>query len=135
MDADHGRNRDREGAPTKTFKPSLFVWAMVMSRPIEDRAIVDAGLKALALFRPAAGLRRARHRLRARLRRAWKARHLGRHEPPQHRRQGPPHPGHCDPTVNLYDWYLFVRGNPVEQLWPLNTPRRGVLMKLSIRHA
>ena len=48
MDADYGRNRDRDGEPTKAFEPSLFVWATVMSRPTEDRAIVDAGLKALA---------------------------------------------------------------------------------------
>jgi hypothetical protein len=48
MDADYGRNLDRDGAPTKAFEPSLFVWATVMSRPTEDRAIVDAGLKALA---------------------------------------------------------------------------------------
>jgi 3-hydroxy-D-aspartate aldolase len=48
MDADYGRNFDRDGAPTKAFEPSLFVWATVMSRPTEDRAIVDAGLKALA---------------------------------------------------------------------------------------
>jgi hypothetical protein len=48
MDADYGRNRDRDGGPFKTFEPSLFVWATVMSRPAEDRAIVDAGLKALA---------------------------------------------------------------------------------------
>jgi D-serine deaminase-like pyridoxal phosphate-dependent protein len=25
-------------------------------------------------------------------------------------------PGHCDPTVNLYDWYVCVRGNRVEQV-------------------
>jgi len=48
MDADYGRNRDRDGEPTRVFEPSLFVWATVMSRPAEDRAIVDAGLKALA---------------------------------------------------------------------------------------
>src|ERR1700736_5087157 len=28
--------------------PSLFVWATIMSPPTKDRAIVDAGLKALA---------------------------------------------------------------------------------------
>jgi len=28
-------------------------------------------------------------------------------------------PGHCDPTVNLYDWYVWVRGNRVERLWPI----------------
>ncbi len=48
MDADYGRNRDRDGEPTKAFEPSLYVWATVMSRPAEDRAIVDAGLTALA---------------------------------------------------------------------------------------
>jgi hypothetical protein len=48
MDADYRRNLDRDGAPTNAFEPSLLVWATVMSRPTEDRAIVDAGLKALA---------------------------------------------------------------------------------------
>src|SRR6202011_1790020 len=47
-DPDSGRNPARHGAPTKAFEPSLFVWATVMSRPTDDRAIVDAGLKALA---------------------------------------------------------------------------------------
>jgi 3-hydroxy-D-aspartate aldolase len=28
-------------------------------------------------------------------------------------------PGHCDPTVNLYDWYVCVRAIHVEQLWPI----------------
>jgi len=40
MGADYGRNRDRDGAPTKAFEQSLFVRATVMSRPTEDRATV-----------------------------------------------------------------------------------------------
>jgi D-serine deaminase-like pyridoxal phosphate-dependent protein len=28
-------------------------------------------------------------------------------------------PGHCDPAVNLYDWYVCVRGNRVGQVWPI----------------
>jgi 3-hydroxy-D-aspartate aldolase len=28
-------------------------------------------------------------------------------------------PGHCDPTVNLYDWYVGVRGERVEAIWPI----------------
>ena len=36
MDADYGRNRDRDGEPTKAFEPSLFVWATVMNRLAED---------------------------------------------------------------------------------------------------
>jgi D-serine deaminase-like pyridoxal phosphate-dependent protein len=27
--------------------------------------------------------------------------------------------GHCDPTLNLYDWYVGIRSNRVEQLWPM----------------
>src|SRR5262249_9662982 len=44
MDADYGRNA--EGAP---FEQSLYVLATVMSRPTEDRAVLDTGLKALAV--------------------------------------------------------------------------------------
>jgi len=29
-------------------------------------------------------------------------------------------PGHCDPTVNLHDWYVGVRKGRVEALWPIN---------------
>jgi D-threonine aldolase len=120
MDADYGRNLDRDGAPTKAFEPSLFVWATVMSRPTEDRAIADAGLKALAFDsgpplvcdEPAAtyerasdehgrlGIKGATNRLRI----GDKMRLV---------------PGRCDLTVNLYDWYVAFRGNRVEQLWPI----------------
>jgi 3-hydroxy-D-aspartate aldolase len=120
MDADYGRNRDRDGAPTKAFEPSLFVWATVMSRPAADRAIVDAGLKALAFDsgpplvcdEPAATYERASDehgRLGVsaatnRLALGDKIRLI---------------PGHCDPTVNLYDWYVCIRGGRVAQLWPI----------------
>jgi 3-hydroxy-D-aspartate aldolase len=84
MDADYGRNLDRDGAPTKAFDPSLFVWATVMSRPAEDRAILDAGLKALAFDsgpplvcdEPAATYERASDE------HGRPPRRLGRHQPP-----------------------------------------------------
>ena len=120
MDADYGRNLDRGGGPIGEFEPSLFVWAQVMSRPNEERAILDAGLKALAfdsgppaLFdEPAAVYERASDehgRLKIasatnRLKIGDKLRLI---------------PGHCDPTVNLYDWYVCVRGDRVEALWPI----------------
>ncbi len=28
-------------------------------------------------------------------------------------------PGHCDPTVNLHDWFVCFRGDRVEALWPI----------------
>ena len=34
-------------------------------------------------------------------------------------------PGHCDPTVNLYDWYVCVRNNHVEHPWPITA--RGAM--------
>lgn len=120
MDADYGRNRDRDGGETRAFEPSLFVWATVMSRPTEDRAIVDAGLKALGMDsgpptvwdEPAARYDRAsdEHGRLAisgatnRLRLGDKVKLV---------------PGHCDPTVNLYDWYIGVRGERVEAIWPI----------------
>jgi D-serine deaminase-like pyridoxal phosphate-dependent protein len=29
-------------------------------------------------------------------------------------------PGHCDPTVNLYDWLVCCRGDHVEAIWPIS---------------
>jgi 3-hydroxy-D-aspartate aldolase len=126
MDADYGRNLDPDGAPTKAFEPSLFVWATVMSRPTQERAIVDAGLKALAFDsgpplvwdEPAATYERASDehgRLAVtaatnRLRIGDKIRLV---------------PGHCDPTVNLYDWYVGIRDNRVEALWPITARGAG----------
>ncbi len=120
MDADYGRNLDPDGAPTKAFEPSLFVWATVMSRPTEERAIVDAGLKALAFDsgpplvwdEPAATYERASDEHgRLAVTGATNRLHIG----DKIRLV----PGHCDPTVNLYDWYVGIRNNRVEVLWPI----------------
>jgi 3-hydroxy-D-aspartate aldolase len=35
-------------------------------------------------------------------------------------------PGHCDPTVNLHDWYVGVRNGRVEALWPIDA--RGAVL-------
>ena len=34
-------------------------------------------------------------------------------------------PGHCDPTVNLHDWLVAMRGQIVEDVWPVAA--RGAL--------
>jgi 3-hydroxy-D-aspartate aldolase len=34
-------------------------------------------------------------------------------------------PGHCDPTVNLHDWYVGIRGDRVETLWPITARGPG----------
>jgi D-serine deaminase-like pyridoxal phosphate-dependent protein len=126
MDADYARNLDPDGAPTKAFEPSLFVWATVMSRPAEERAIVDAGLKALAFDsgpplvwdEPAATYERASDEHgRLAVTTATNRLHIG----DKIRLV----PGHCDPTVNLYDWYVCIRKNRVEAIWPITA--RGAM--------
>ena len=119
MDADYGRNLDAGGAPWRPFENSLFVRATVISAPTPTRRVTDAGLKALAFD---SGL------------------------PLIHGLDGVTYegpsdehgtlaladggslslgeavmliPGHCDPTVNLYDWYVGVRGETVERVWPV----------------
>jgi D-serine deaminase-like pyridoxal phosphate-dependent protein len=120
MDADYGRNLDPDGAPTRAFEPSLFVWATVMSRPAAERAIVDAGLKALAFDsgpptvwdEPAATYERASDE-HGRLGIAAATNRLNLSDKIRLV------PGHCDPTVNLYDWYVAIRGDRVEAVWPI----------------
>ena len=34
-------------------------------------------------------------------------------------------PPHCDPTVNLHDWYVCIRNDRVEALWPITA--RGAI--------
>jgi 3-hydroxy-D-aspartate aldolase len=97
-----------------------------MSRPAEDRAIVDAGLKALAFDsgpplvcdEPAATYERASDE-HGRLAVSAATNRLGLGDKIRLI------PGHCDPTVNLYDWYVCVRNNRVEQLWPITA--RGAI--------
>jgi D-serine deaminase-like pyridoxal phosphate-dependent protein len=124
MDADYARNE--WGDPLPRFEHALFVLSTVMSRPARERAVLDAGLKASSVDsgppfvweRPGLACARlsdehcvldvapgaAAPRLGEKLLLV---------------------PGHCDPTVNLHDWYIGVRGGRVEALWPISA--RGAL--------
>jgi len=118
MDADY--NRNALASDEHAFEQSLYVLSSVMSAPTRERAIIDAGLKALA-FDSGLPLVNAEHGLeyvkgsdehgvlqvdsaiaQPKLNdRVWLI------------------PGHCDPTVNLYDWIVGVRGDRVECVWPI----------------
>jgi len=120
MDTDYARIGGREGGLYREFEHSLFVLATVMSVPVPGRAIVDAGLKSYSGEKGppwvhdrddvevvgvsdehgklALGARAARLELGDKVKLI---------------------PGHCDPTVNLHDWYVAVRGERVEALWPI----------------
>jgi 3-hydroxy-D-aspartate aldolase len=123
MDVEYGLV---EGFP-REFRQSLFVLATVMSRAAADRAVVDAGLKALSVDK---GMPRVHGLEDVEFQRASDE-HGVLHVGPRAAslRLGDRVwliPGHCDPTINLYDWYVAVRGGRVEALWPI-TARGAVL--------
>ena len=119
MDADYGRNLDADGRPDSRFEQSLFVLAGVVSGAPEGKVVVDAGLKALAVD---SGLPLVAG--------PGGATYLGASD--EHGvvavADGPKPrpgetvrlvPGHCDPTVNLHDWYVCVRDGHVADIWPV----------------
>src|SRR6266850_540513 len=124
MDVDYAKNE--WAAPLPRFEHALFVLATVMSRPAPDRAIVDAGLKASSVDSgmPAVWQRPGLVYRAASDEHGWVE--IGPDAAPP--RLGDKLllvPGHCDPTVNLYDWYVCYRGAIVEALWPITA--RGAL--------
>lgn len=122
MDADYAKNE--WAAPLPRFEHALFVLSTVMSHPEPGRAVLDAGLKASSVD---SGLPTV-----------WRASGIRYTRPSDEHgvleldadapvlRLGQKLllvPGHCDPTVNLHDWYVCVRGGMqrgvVEALWPI----------------
>ena len=125
MDADYARNKRADGGLFDAYEHALFICATVMSMPAPERAVVDAGLKAFSVD---SGMP-----LAWKLAGALYHRPSDEHgildltnctEPPKRGDKVLLVPGHCDPTVNLHDWYVGVRGfgTPaahVESLWPV----------------
>jgi 3-hydroxy-D-aspartate aldolase len=121
MDADYSRNLDADGAPVAVFKQSLFVLSTVMSLTRAGTAVVDVGHKGIPIDsglplvwdKPGiayAGASDEHGRLTVEatgdgaLKLGEKIRLV---------------PGHCDPTVDRYDWYVGVRQGRVETIWPI----------------
>jgi 3-hydroxy-D-aspartate aldolase len=125
MDADYARNKRADGSLFDDYEHALFICATVMSMPAPERAVVDAGLKTFSVD---SGMPLA-----------WQLPGALYHRPSDEHgildltscTERPKRgdklllvPGHCDPTVNLHDWYVGVRGfgTPaahVESLWPV----------------
>jgi 3-hydroxy-D-aspartate aldolase len=121
MDADYGRVLDRDGRRLDEgeWENALFLLTSVMSHAKPDKAVCDAGLKVQSVD---SGLPAV----------------FGRTDvtyvtcSDEHGELADPHgalkvgdrlklvPGHCDPTCNLHDWYVGVRGGKVEALWPVS---------------
>jgi D-serine deaminase-like pyridoxal phosphate-dependent protein len=121
MDADYGRNLDEAGAPVSTFRNALFVLATVMSVPQKHVAVLDTGHKAVAVD---SGLPLVWQRPDIRYVSASDEHGVLECAPetamPQLGEKLRLLPGHCDPTVDRYDWFVGVRGGRVECLWPVS---------------
>jgi len=121
MDLDYSRIGGEDGPVYRDFKNSLFVLTTVISKPSDDMAIVDGGLKAFSTDKPimpqavnVAGIQYA-----------WGGDEHGRLSLAG--ASAPVNLGdriefiipHCDPSVNLYDRLFCLRGNRVEAVWPI----------------
>lgn len=118
MDTDYKRVLDAEGNSISEFKNSLFVYTSIMSHTKKDIAICDAGLKVLSIDSglPAIYGRKDLEYINC---------------SDEHGVISDPNnilklndkikliPGHCDPTCNLFDWYVGIRNGKVECLWPV----------------
>lgn len=121
MDTDYAKIGNKDGGLYTAFEHSLFVLASVISTPTAERAIVDAGLKSYSAEKGPPWV----HGLadvecmgvsdeHGKLILGPKAKPLKVGEKVWLI------PGHCDPTVNLHDWYVGVRNGRVEALWPIS---------------
>ncbi len=127
MDADYARNLDASGATRSPFRQSLFVLSTVMSTPRPGVAVLDAGHKAVAVD---SGLPLLWNR--PGLVYTGSSDEHGKLEydsacvvAPRLGEKLRLVPGHCDPTVDHYDWYVGIRRGRVECLWPVAA--RGAL--------
>ncbi len=120
MDADYDRNLGEDGLPVARFHQSLFVLATILSQPCPGRAVVDAGLKAVATD---SGLplpwRHPEWRYTGASDEHGKIEFAAEAPAPKLGEKLRLVPGHCDPTVARHDWYVGVRGGRVECLWPV----------------
>ena len=100
------------------FENSLFVLSSVMSNAINKQAVVDAGLKSIAVD---SGLPKVF---------ASNVDYLKCSD--EHGIINDPEnslnindklfliPGHCDPTCNLHDWYVVMKNDTVIDIWPVS---------------
>jgi len=121
MDADYGRIENANGQrfDRAEWQNALFLWTSIVSTAQKGRAVCDAGLKVQSVdsglpvvfereglvyiqcsdehgvIEDSAGILAVNDKIKL-------------------------VPGHCDPTCNLHDWYVCVRGGIVEALWPVS---------------
>ncbi len=121
MDYDYGQDLDREGKQIDQgeWENALFILTMITSHKRPDVAICDAGLKVQSMDSglPVVFGRDDLTYLAA----------ADEHgiivDPDGTLKVGDKLrlvPGHCDPTCNAHDWYIGVRNDKVEVVWPVS---------------
>jgi 3-hydroxy-D-aspartate aldolase len=121
MDADYGRILDKSGKrlDQAEWENALFILTSVMSHAKPDKAVCDAGLKVQSVD---SGLPVIFGRTDVKYVRCSDE-HGSIDDPGNVLRINEKLrliPGHCDPTCNIHDWYVGVRGDKVETLWPVS---------------
>ena len=121
MDADYGRilGPNGERIDQGEWDNALFILTSVMSHVKADKAICDAGLKAQSVD---SGLPVIFGRTDVKYIKCSDE-HGVIDDPESVLKVGDKLklvPGHCDPTCNVHDWYVGVRGGKVEVVWPVS---------------
>jgi len=119
MDAHYSSlKHDNKINNTNDFENSLFVLSSVMSNVIDKQAVVDAGLKSIAVDSglPKAFIRNVEY-LKC-------SDEHGIISDPENSLNINDKlyliPGHCDPTCNLHDWYVVMKNDTVIDIWPIS---------------
>lgn len=121
MDADYGRILDKDGKRIDQgeWENALFILTSVMSHAKPGKAICDAGLKVQSVD---SGLPFIYGRTDVKYVKCSDEHgvieDLGNVLQVNDKLRLVP--GHCDPTCNVHDWYVGVRGGKVEALWPVS---------------
>ena len=119
MDADYARNRRGPNNALPEFAHALSLLTTVISTPVPERVVCDAGLKAMSLDSGPPSLARhpglayggASDEHSTLLVEAGAAPKIGDKLQLL--------PGHCDPTVAMHDWLVVHDGQIVTALWPV----------------
>ena len=120
MDVEYRQTGGPDGDVFDAFEPALFVLATAISQPVPELITVDAGYKSLATDTVEPQMRS-----HPGISYNWAGDEHGilKLDDPPGLRLGDKAEivvPHCDPTVNLYDYYHPYRDGKVTELWPIS---------------
>jgi len=124
MDRDYANNE--RGPNDPEFEHALFILTSVMSINQKGKVVVDAGLKASSVDSGMPGVWQRPGYLYIKASDEHGVVTLPETETINLADQIWLIPGHCDPTVNLYDEIICVRNGKVEEIWPISA--RGAVL-------